>query len=270
MTPKKIPAVSVKHRDKLDMVKVPTAQFVKTEAEWLSLDVVIQPADIFLLEREEDGSLRAKVSDGVHMYAELPYLVDNVLNDELYSLLVNRNQANGVLVLNDQVKIPETYLPTIYTGRVKVVDTYNDMIISGEAADIGYKFKQGPVIVLDATGDPDGSVQSGGGYYVWVEDIATPTWIKISEFHEPEVTLEEYFKYNGDNSLTIGVIDDDIDDPAIEPHLKYKKFSYADAAKLNVVVEESSTVAVRYTHAIFCSEINMAKFDQILTISTEN
>lgn len=269
MTPKKIPAVSVKHRDKLDMVKTPTVQFVKTAAEWLSLDVVIQPADILLLEREEDGSLKAKVSDGIHKYVDLPYLVDNTLNDALYSLLVNNNQANGVLVLNDQGKIPETYLPTIYTGKVKVVDTYNDMIISGEDVVTGYKFKQGPVIVLDATDDPDGSVQSGGAYYVWVEDIATPAWIKISEFHEPDISLEEYFKYSGENSLTLGAISDDIDDPTIEPHLKYKKFSYADANKLNLVVEESSTVTVRYTHAIFGTEINMAKLDQILSISTE-
>jgi hypothetical protein len=267
MTPKKIPTVSNKHRDRLDFVKTPTIQFIKTKEEWLSLDVVIQPADIFLLERsEEDGSIRIKVSDGIHKYADLPYIVNHVLTDELYALLVNNNRANGVLVLNEQTKIPESFLPTIYTGRVKVANTYSEMISRGEDINTGYKFKQGPVIVLDATDDPSGTIQNGGAYYVWVEDLDTPQWIKISEFQEPEVSLEEYFKYRGNNRLTIGSIEDDVYNTNTDPRFQYKKFSYADAEKLYSIVNDNSTINVQYTHAIFCTEIDMAKYSQILTI----
>lgn len=267
MTPKKIPTIPGKHRDRVDMAKVPSPQFIKTLNEWLELDVVIQPADIFLLERQDDNSLKAKVSDGINLYKDIPYLVDSVINTELYNLLYNHNNAGGVLVLNDQTKIPESFLPTIYTGRVKVVDTYNEMVSGGEDDETGHKFKQGPVIVLDATGDPSGSVQSGGGYYVWVEDTDITGWIKISEFHEPEVTLEEYFKYTGDSKLTIGVISDDVNDPEVASHLKYKKFSYADAERLNSLSQEGDTISVKYTHVIYCTEIDMAKFNQILQIS---
>lgn len=266
MTPKRIPKVPSQHRDRIDMTKVPTPQFIKTREEWLSLTEPVQPADIFLLERQSDDTIKIKVSDGERLYIELPYIVDYVVSGDHYGILENMNEAGGVLVLNSEARIEEKYLPIIYTGRLKVANSYAEMVTKGEDEDTGYKFKQGPVMVINATDDPDGSVQAGGGYYVWVEDLDTPSWVKISEFKEPDSTLEEYFKFTGIEHHTIGVISDDVDDDQLTSDKKYRKFSYADYEVLYGLSTESDSNTVKYNHAVYCTALDMNKLAQLMVL----
>lgn len=52
-------------------------QIEQTIAEW-AVDTTVYPVSVFLFERLENGKVNMKLSDGVHTFAELPYVMQDV------------------------------------------------------------------------------------------------------------------------------------------------------------------------------------------------
>lgn len=260
--------------NKFNVIEGIYPQVADTKAGWLSKPYVIPIANVFLIEKDTG---KVKLSNGIHSYQQLPYLIDAGITDTQRLLLDNYNQANGVLVLDHEGRINEGFLPRLFRGTIKTVSTYTEMIQRGEDPVDGELFKNGAVIVIDASDDPSGMVQGGGGaYYAWYDEDGDgdlpPGWHKVSEFKEPDVSLVNYFKFRGDNSQSIGDIYDDVDITG-EAADKYLKFSYAEHAKLASVefgadVTDYDNVqaagAVMYNHAIISKELNAAGLEELL------
>lgn len=263
---------------KLNIVDGIFPQISDTKAGWLSKNFIIPIANIILIETDTG---KAKLSDGLSTYANLKYWIDASLTDAQKYILDNVNLPNGAVVLDNSGAIPEALLPRLFRGTIKTVDTYNEMIIRGNDPETGEIFKNGAVIVIDATGDPSGTVTSGGAYYAWYDPDGAgekePGWNKVSEFQEPEVTLVDYFKFRGIDSQTIGRIDDDVDITGTASD-KYLKFSYANHSKLlgieaNADVTDYENVqaagAIMYDHAVLSKPLNAATLEELLLRSQE-
>jgi len=264
--------------NKFNVVEGIYPQVSDTKAGWLSKPYVIPIANVFLIEKDTG---KVKLSNGIHAYQELPYLIDANITDSQRLLLENYNQANGVLVLDHEGRINEGFLPRLFRGAIKTVSTYAEMVQRGEDPTDGEVFKNGAVIVIDASGDPSGLVQEGGAYYAWYdpdgEGDLSPGWHKVSEFKEPDVSLVNYFKYRGEGSQSIGAIFDDVDTTGEAPD-KYLKFSYAEHSKLASVefgadVTDYDNVqaagAIMYNHAIISKELNAAGLEELLLRNIE-
>lgn len=264
--------------NKFNVVEGIYPQVSDTKAGWLSKPYVIPIANVFLIEKDTG---KVKLSNGIHAYQELPYLIDASITDSQRLLLENYNQANGVLVLDHEGRIDEGFLPRVFRGAIKTVSTYAEMVQRGEDPEDGEVFKNGAVIVIDATDDPSGIVQEGGAYYAWYdpdgEGDLVAGWHKVSEFKEPDVSLVNYFKYRGEGSQSIGAIFDDVDTTGEAPD-KYLKFSYAEHAKLASVefgadVTDYDNVqaagAIMYNHAIISKELNAAGLEELLLRNIE-
>ena len=270
---KRVPSIPVERKDQLNTAKEPTAQFAKTRDEWYRTNTVVSPANLLLLETD---TRKMKVSDGVHTYSDLDYYIDAVVSDELYNYLLNANEIGGVILLDSTRHIPEEYLPPIHTGKVKIASTYSEMVSKGNDPTTGSKYKAGPVIVLNASDDPSGTVLAGGGFYAWADELSPePAWIKVAEFAEPEITLTEYFKLSGDNHHRIGSIEDDVLNTSLPYNTQYLKFSYADKQLLVDLANAPSPVtyeaveaihAVMYPHAILCRPIDLAALGMIYSL----
>lgn len=104
-------------------------QIEQTTAEWAA-DTTIYPVSVFLFERLENGKVNMKLTDGVHRFAELPYVMQDV------KVAVKQNDASA-------------YILTVTTAAGEF-DTPNlkgpkgDQGIQGETGDTGATGETGP------------------------------------------------------------------------------------------------------------------------------
>ena len=249
---------------------VPQLSF--TKEVWDALPAVTMP-NVLLIESDTG---RIKLSDGEHRYPDIPYAIGHSLSDEEYQLFKDINKADGLVKLTNAGLLPDHVFPERYRRTIKTVMTYQEMVNSGNDPATGEDFKLHAVICIDATGDPSGKITQGGAWYAWYDDPdgegEKPSgWQITGIFEEPTLSLTHYFKVSGTDANTIGDISDDVDDTGKAPD-KFKKFSYADSAKL-ASIEEGADVtdtqnveaagAIMYSHTIIGRTITAERLEEI-------
>jgi len=132
----------------------------------------------------ESDTGRAKIGDGVLLYRDLPYHVDQVLTQALKDLLTKANQANGVVVLDANDLIPASKIPQ----SVKNAPVFVSNIAARDA--IPEANRTSVVIVLDASADL--TVDAGMAFYAWATDIQD--WIKVGEQESMDVDLTDVLR----------------------------------------------------------------------------
>lgn len=226
-------------------------QMADLKEKWQQKNPLIPVPNLLLIEYDPDTNTRKiKLTDGKSKYNELPYLLGGNLSEEFLTFLALHGQPGGVVVLGEDGIIDTSLLPKRLYGTLSIVSTYEDLIAGGEDPDTGDQFRSGPVIVKDATGDPSGSVQEGGAYYSHIDGA----WVKMAEFREPDISLEDYFKYNGDDKLTLGSIADDTDDS--EGSTSTDKYSKVSNYLLRSLEALTASDIVLYTHDIVVEQLD--------------
>ena len=89
-------------------------------------------------------------------------------------------QANGVASLDSTGKVPSSQLPSSTSGTM-TVPTYADL----PSTDLTDGME---VFVVDASGDPSGTVTSGWATYKYI--LSTTTWMKIAEGESIDVVTD--------------------------------------------------------------------------------
>lgn len=237
-------------------------QMADTAARWAEKNPLIPVPNLLLIEYQPETQTRKiKLTDGVRPYNELPYLLGGELSEEFLSFLSLHNQPGGVVILNEDGIIDISLLPKRLYGSLSIVGTYADLLTRSDDPESGELFRSGPVIVQDATDDPSGLVQSGGAYYTYIE---TDGWVKVAEFKEPEISLVDYFKYQGANQQTLGSISDDIDtSDDVNATDKYSKVSNFLLRKLEqLAVTSTDGDLVLYSHAIIVEQLDAASLSE--------
>lgn len=194
------------------IIKVATA----TAAEWAATNVAIPKGFLCF----ESDTLKAKVADGVTLYADLPYGF-NALSDEIMARLNNAGAANGFVVLDEGGKVPLTAIPQVLKNRMVFV---ND-IASRDA--IPEEERTAIVFVVDASADA--TVTSGSAYYAW--STASSEWLKLGEQESMDVDFEQFMR--ADATL------DDVADGAI-----YKRTTHEQVARIDSALQPTDIITI--------------------------
>lgn len=155
-----------------------------TAVAWAATNVAI-PAGIICFESD---TLKFKVGNGTALYSELEYVVSGQLSPEQLDLLTDAGDAGGVLVLDENGKVPLENLPT----GISVGITFYADIDARDA--VAVEDRVGIACVADATDDP--SVASGMAYYGWNAD--TEAWVKLGEAESIDIDFTNFVQAGDD------------------------------------------------------------------------
>lgn len=188
-------------------------------ADWQLKNPILPMA---VMSYESDTGI-IKIGDGVTPYNSLAVAIDEVLTPFQKALLDNAGLANGVVVLDENGKVPLSALPEQLHGAVVYVQT----ITERDALDAFNR--TGLVFVVDATADA--TVDVGSAIYAWGANVSggPEAWVKIAEVESLDVSLVNFF------DKTVNTLDD------IQDGVNFVRMSVAEQLKL-AGIEENADV----------------------------
>lgn len=152
---------------------------VGTASEWMQTTV---PITLGLMCVETDTG-RMKIGDGVSLYTELDFVIEEVFSAEIKELMETIISSQEGLIDGNGLINPD-FLPGAIKNDIRFVATAEDAMAIPEAE------RTGIVVIVDASFDD--SVESGAAAYIWNRDSGL--WVKISEMESMDIDSDQFFR----------------------------------------------------------------------------
>lgn len=185
--------------------------------QWLKVDPII-PSGVPIAVLDQH---KLVIGTG-KKYSESDFEFSRTLTDAQLALIEEAGKANGVVVLDENGKVPVEYMPASVQGSIQYVAD----IAARDALPVDKR--DGLIIVFDASGDVN--VTKDSATYIYQDlpgDPEQKEWLMISEYESLNLDLTPYFNVNTDDLSRIA------------DGGGFKKLTDAKDAKLDTIEENA-------------------------------